>query len=239
VVHCFARVSANGTIVGTFLYFLLHIGRTGGTYSQGIFASIPGTRDLVRGLTHEFNLETALNGFPGEGAMFGIREPLAIFVSGFYSRIRKGRPRYNVPWSKNETKAFSFFQTPNQLAEALSSDDPLLRERAEFSMRSITHVARCLHFFLKSASYVREQRNRISWIFRQATLDEDIQRFLDRIGVRHPHAPIQDEVFRHSNPSAADKSLSPTAIRNLTVWYKADLEIYEECQLLAANLDKG
>jgi hypothetical protein len=218
---------------------MLHIGRTGGTYAQHVLAATPAARELVRVLDHQFSLETALNSFPGESAVFAIREPFAIFVSGFYSRMRQGRPRYNVPWSENEAIAFSSFQTPNQLAEALGSDNALIRERAEFSMRSITHVARCLRFFLHSASTVRQQRDRISWIFRQATLDDDIRHFLNKNGIPDSHTPIHDEVVRHSNPATADKSLSPAAIRNLTLWYKTDLEIYEECQSLALEINKG
>ena len=219
------------------MYFMLHIGKTGGSYTQDIFSSIPAARNLVRFLDHRFTLETALDRFPDEKAVFAIRDPLAIFVSGFYSRMRQGRPRHNSPWSPDETAAFSVFQTPNQLAEALSSDQPELRECGEFSMRSIYHVARCLHFYLGSASFVRQRRSRISFILRQATLDEDIQRFLARNGILSPPTVILDDVIRHSNPADLDRTLSPTAVGNLTAWYKTDLELYGECQALASEIN--
>jgi hypothetical protein len=219
------------------MYFMLHIGKTGGSYTQHIFSSIPATQNLVRFLDHRFALETALDRFPGEKAVFAIRDPLAIFVSGFYSRMRQGRPRTNQPWSQDETVAFAAFQTPNQLAEALGSDQPELRARAEFSMRSIYHVARCLHFYLGSASFVRQCRSRISFILRQATLDQDIARFLAKNGIPGAPAPIHDEVIRHSNPAHLDRTLSPTAIGNLTAWYKTDLELYDECQALASEIN--
>ena len=107
--------------------------------------------------------------------------------------MRKGRPRYNVPWSENEAIAFSSFETPNRLAEALSDDDPVTRERAEFSMRSITHVARGLYYFLHSASFVRQHSDRISWIFRQQTLDDDIRHFLAKNCIPLSYEPIQVE----------------------------------------------
>ncbi len=221
------------------MYFMLHIGKTGGSYTQHIFSLIPAARNLVRFLDHRFTLETALGSFPGEEAVFAIRDPLAIFVSGFYSRMRQGRPRNNQPWSPEETAAFAAFQTPNQLAEALGSDQPKLRECAEFSMRSIYHVARCLHFYLGSVSLVRRHRSRICFILRQATLDEDIQRFLARNGILSAHLPIHDDLVRHANPPHLDRTLSPTAIGNLTAWYKTDLELYGECQALASEINEA
>jgi len=217
--------------------FMLHIGKTGGTYTQHVFSSIPAARNLVRFLDHRFTLETALAGFPDEKAVFAIRDPLAIFISGFYSRMRQGQPRHNSPWSPDESVAFAAFQTPNQLAEALGSDQAELRTRAEFSMQAIYHVARCLHFYLGSVTLVRQHRSRISFILRQANLDEDIRRFLEKCGIPCAHTPIHDDAIRHSNPPLLDRTLSPTAVANLTAWYESDLELYGECQALASEIN--
>lgn len=219
------------------MYFMLHIGKTGGTYTQHLFSSIPAARNLVRFLDHQFTLEAALDRFPQQKAVFAIRDPLDLFTSGFYSRMRKGQPRHCVPWSAEETIAFAAFQTPNQLAEALRSPQSELRDLAEFSMRSIYHVARCLHFYLRSAAFVRQSRSRISFILRQEALDEDIQRFLAKNGIAAAHTPISDDLVRHSTPAHMDRTLSPTAVRNLTVWHKVDLEIYGECRALASEIN--
>jgi len=216
---------------------MLHIGKTGGTYTRHIISEIPAARHSIRFLDHQFTLETALKSFPNEGAIFAIRDPLAIFVSGFYSRMRKGQPLYNVPWSSDEAIAFSTFQTPNQLAEALGSSQPELKANAEFSMRSVYHVARCLHFYLLSVSFVRQNRSQISFILRQANLDDDINRLLIKNGILSPHPPVHDDLIRHSSPANLDRSLSPAAIRNLTVWYKIDFDLYAECQALALEIN--
>ena len=218
------------------MYFMLHIGKTGGTYTRHVISAIPAAQHLVHFLDHQFTLETALKSFPNEKAIFAIRDPLAIFVSGFYSRMRKGQPLYNVPWSPDEAIAFSSFQTPNQLAEALGSSQPGLKARAEFSMRSIYHVARCLHFYLLSVSFVRQNRSRISFILRQANLDDDISRFLIKNGMS-PHKPVHDDLTRHSSPADLDRTLSPVAVSNLTAWYKIDFELYAECQALASEIN--
>jgi hypothetical protein len=219
------------------MYFMLHIGKTGGTYTRHVISAIPAARHSIRFLDHQFTLETALKSFPDEKAIFAIRDPLAIFVSGFYSRMRKGQPLYNVPWSADEAIAFSSFQTPNQLAEALGSSQPELKARAEFSMRSIYHVARCLHFYLLSVSFVRQHRSQISFILRQANLDDDISRLLIKNGISSPHAPVHHDLIRHSSPADLDRTLSPAAVSNLTVWYKIDFELYAECQALASEIN--
>ncbi len=218
-------------------YFMLHIGKTGGSYTRHVFSAIPKARSLVRVLTHSHSLEAALKEFPAQKAIFTIRDPFQIFVSGFYSRRRKGQPRYNKPWSADETVAFSAFGTPNELAEALSSADQQRRDRAEFSMRCILHVARCLHFYLGSVPLLREHQSRIAFILRQEHLDADIHAFLAANGVETPAAQITDEVIRHANPTTLDKTLSQTAIRNLSAWYRTDLELYRECQAIASVLN--
>ena len=158
-------------------------------------------------------------------------------MSGFYSRRRKGQPRHNVPWSANETVAFSAFGTPNELAEALSSADQQRRDLAEFSMRSILHVARCLRFYLGSVPLLRQHQSRIAFILRQEHLDADIHAFLVANGIATLPAQIADEVMRHANPTTLDWTLSQTAIRNLSIWYRTDLELYRECQAIVSGLN--
>ena len=48
-------------------------------------------------------------------AVFALRDPLTRFISGFYSGLRKGAPRYDIGWSKGEKRAFSWFSTPQEL----------------------------------------------------------------------------------------------------------------------------
>jgi hypothetical protein len=52
------------------------------------------------------------------------------------------------------------------------------------------------------------------------------------IGVETPPAQITDEGVRHANPASLDKTLSQAAIRNLSIWYRTDLELYRECQAI-------
>ena len=218
------------------MYCLLHIGKTGGTYTRHVISSVPAATALVRFLDHSFTLEAALKTFPDETALFAVRHPFEIFVSGFNSRLRKGQPRYNFPWSPDEAVAFAAFQTPNRLAEGLSAVDSKFRRLAEFSMHSIPHASRCLHFFLNSVPALRQYRSRIFFILRQACLDDDIERYFSKIGIQYCHNPIHDDAIRHRNPVDMYRALSPTAMRNLKAWYKTDLEIYSECIALRSEI---
>ena len=211
-------------------FFMLHVGKTGGTYTRHIISTIPAAEGMVRFLDHGFGLEAALHDFPNENAIFAIRNPLAIYVSGFNSRMRQGKPRYNSPWSTDETIAFFAFKTPNELAEALGSDNPERRKLAEFSMQRIQHVSRALKWYLHSTAFVMQSRSRISFILQQESLDEDINWLLAKNGIRTPLVSIHDDVIWHCSPAEMDTSLSATAVRNLTEWYRTDLDLYRECK---------
>jgi hypothetical protein len=114
----------------------LHIGKTGGT----------AIKDALSPIAEEYHLflhphEVRLRDIPpGEQFFFFVRDPLTRFTTGFYSRMRRGMPRYNREWSAAEKDAFSNFQTANDLAEALSSPDRKRVKQAKAALRGIQHV---------------------------------------------------------------------------------------------------
>jgi len=92
----------------------LHIGKTGGSairsaiqrksFLSGDMLFSSSAMVLTHG--HNFRLKDVPK---GEYAFFVVREPISRFVSGFYSRLRKGYPKNNNPWSKEEEWAFTLF----------------------------------------------------------------------------------------------------------------------------------
>src|ERR671934_1090304 len=117
---------------------VLHIGKTGGTALKHALAENEAASQyqlLFRG--HDVTLPNVPEGEP---YMFLIRDPLTRFVSAFNGRLREDRPRYHYPWRDEERVAFAIFKTPEELATALSSDDPVRRSQAEDAMRGIGHV---------------------------------------------------------------------------------------------------
>ena len=85
-------------------------------------ASISGDGARLPYVVHLHRHAVGLRDVPaGERFFFFVRDPVGRFVSGFYSRQRKGRPRYSGQWSEREREAYRRFGTPDQLASALSS----------------------------------------------------------------------------------------------------------------------
>ena len=116
---------------------LLHIGKTGGTSIIVMFKKFKSKKYNLIIHGHQFNLEQIP---AGEQFVFFLRRPLDRFVSGFFSRKREGRPRYDVPYNEEEKFAFDVFETPNSLAEALSSEDESTKSNAIRAMNGIRHV---------------------------------------------------------------------------------------------------
>src|SRR5205823_2768329 len=96
---------------------LLHVGKTGGTaVKHALRTALHAGGYCIRLCRHGVRLRDVP---PGEKVVFFVRDPASRFVSGFYSRLRQGRPRYTSPWSRAEKAAFGRFGTPNDLAAAL------------------------------------------------------------------------------------------------------------------------
>ncbi|HDQ41914.1 MAG TPA: hypothetical protein ENN39_12930 [Desulfonatronum sp.] len=149
----------------------LHIRKTGGT------AIKEALQPLTEGEEYSLRLQphkTRLCDIPiGEKVFFFLRDPVSRFVSGFNSRLRQGKPRYNSPWNEAEQHAFSLFPTANSLAESLSSErDGEERERASWAMKNIRHVNSTYDFWLKSIEYVKRNDD-IIFIGFQESFDED------------------------------------------------------------------
>jgi len=124
--------------IGKQIAHILHIGKTGGSVvKEALKPYLLAGKFKIELHDHSFRLKDVPE---GEKVVFFLRDPIKRFISGFYSRKRKGQPRYNFPWSPGEEGAFRHFKTPNALASALSSKNKRLKERAVMAMKNITHV---------------------------------------------------------------------------------------------------
>ena len=105
---------------------VLHVGKTGGTALISALRSA-GTNEELEFHGHVATLKWLWSKNPRRRVIFGVREPVSRFVSAFNSRLRQGRPRHFTPWNKGEEIAFSLFDSPNELAEAIYAEDRLRR----------------------------------------------------------------------------------------------------------------
>ena len=206
---------------------LLHIGKTGGSALKAALADRRSRTSVL--LLHDH--PTQLRSVPeGDAVAFFTRDPLTRFVSGFYSRQRKGRPRYGVEWSEDEAQAFRRFATPNQLGVALSSEDASTREAAARAMRSIEHVRDSYWTWFESEAYFRRRAGDLLFVGAQETLVEDYARFCAKLGLDPVPELPRDDLAAHRNPQDLDRRLEPAAVANLQAWYREDYRFLALCR---------
>jgi hypothetical protein len=207
---------------------ILHIGKTAGT---ALFAAIrkanSDNKIILHG--HAFSINTVWKKFPQRNVIFGVREPLARYVSSFNSRLREGLPRHHTPWTKSEKVAFSLFPTPNALAEALSSPNAMEKAAAELSMLGIKHVSKPLASYLGSVDYLRKHKEKIKFVYLTETFNQDFEIMKTMLALGEVSLPT-DDVGAHRMPDEMDTSLSDKARENLASWYEKDMEIYDYCK---------
>lgn len=164
----------------------------------------------------------------GEKVIFGIREPVSRFVSGFNSRLRMGRPKYDIPWTNEEEWLFRRFGTPNDLAEALFSQGNGASADGARAMAAIGH-ARPYSHWLVSPEYLRERSSDLVMILHQPTLSPDFEALRALVGLPVGLVLPRDPVHSHATPEGLSSKLSETGRANIARWYEADFPIYETC----------
>lgn len=213
-------------------YGILHNRKTGGTALKHIIQlhqkKHPTAQHIIC-FGHEMNFPKFIKTYPNAQAIFFIREPISRFISGFYSRLRQGRPHYNHPWKKAEKKAFARFDTPNKLAEALSSNNFIIRYRARQAMKSISHVKHTYIDFLGSVPFLQKNAHKIAFIGHQPELNTDFIYLRTLLNLDDSLYLSEDDMMTHRNPESLDKHLSTVAIDNLQKWYQDDFAIYAWC----------
>lgn len=214
---------------------LLHVRKTGGTAVKHALAPCAGT-DRCRIELHPHG--TRLRDVPpGESVVFFVRDPIDRFVSGFFSKQRQGRPRYDNPWTPDEQAAFERFASPNALAVALSSADEAVNAAAVRAMKTIRHVKSSYWDWFEDPAYFRSRVPDIFFIGFVETLDADFARLRDKLGLPAGVTLPEGDVEAHRNPRDLDRSLVAEARRNLEAWYARDYAFLELCRSLAEPIN--
>lgn len=212
------------------IYFL-HIGKCAGSQVASIAEKLDEQSSAVR--IRKLQHHVYLKDIPEDVRyFFAIRDPISRFVSGFYSRKRRGRPRYDFEWSRGEALAFSEFEHAGDLAEALFSDG--LRGRSAFmAIKSIRHTSQDqVDWFCRNGDFLGNRPP--IWILRTEHFSIDLGDLSQRIGIDLTGLIAETEngsVVRHSNNYSDVPDLSEKAQSNLLKWYAQDCEFYRQCEL--------
>ena len=161
--------------------------------------------------------------------MFLVRDPVERFISGFNSRLRQGKPRYDTPWDDAERVAFAAFTSPDQLVHALALDDADERASAERAMRSIRHVKTSYWDWFENEAYLRSRLDDLLLIGRTERLADDFERLREALTLPDDVQLPDDAVGSHRSPRTGEPSLEPDAVETLRRWYARDYDFIELC----------
>jgi hypothetical protein len=212
------------------LHFM-HIRKTGGTAIKAALRSADVRTTPYGELVihpHDFRLRDVP---PGDRVIFCVRDPISRFLSGFYSRLNKGQPRFFSEWRPWERAAFERFPTPQELATALASDDEEERQAAMTAMRDIRHIG-SIRRYLGSVKNVRRQSDQILYVARQETLALDWPQIRSLLGLPRRVQLPSDPVLAHRRDPSLDASLDDAAMSALREWYAKDYRIVRYCERL-------
>lgn len=204
----------------------LHIGKCAGTYLKALADKINAGGHGVQIITHPHRV-MLLNLPPRATYFFSIRRPETRFVSSFYSRKRKGQPRYNSEWTPLERVSFAVFEHANDLAEALF-ETSVTGQHAFAAMKSIEHLALDQSDYVRGCGFFLTEWPPIA-IIRQEHFDRDVGVLYRRLGIARPPQVMADAVTAHRNDYQGARPLSEKAIANLRRWYAQDEEFYRIC----------
>jgi hypothetical protein len=209
----------------------IHIGKCGGT----------SIKHLLKGKIKSFKeYHMTKNYTTNEKYIIWIRNPLSRFVSAFnyqYECISfnineyKGKKltlnncispgyfkfkiRNGYTFDKNFDRLATFFKTPNNLAEALSSNNPTIKRKAIKLMSSnFEHLKKGIGWYLNNGNFVKNNNSRILFVGKLETMKDDIIKLEKLLNIS-----LDNKTHIRKN-TAGDTYLSELAIQNLLEWYK-------------------
>jgi len=209
---------------------LIHIGKTGGSTMEKILK------------IKQYHLRK--NYDINDKFIIWVRNPIARFVSAFNMsyvnvnfkkyikntnnlgprsvllRIRIRRyltKQTDYIFGKRYDELINYFKTPNNLAEGLSSNDKIIREKAEELMNNpLEHINKGIGWYLNNGRFVKNRNDKIVFVGKQETMNEDIK----KLGVLLNRELKNDETRINYYSTKESKYLSPLAIENIKKYYK-------------------
>lgn len=220
-------------IIKTMTTSFIHIGKTGGSTINHLL------RNKIKNYK-EYHMEKKYR--KNEKYIIWIRNPINRFVSAF------NQSYYGIHVNINEIKEFNLdnclipltlkksigkqyifserydtllkmFNSPNHLAESLSSSDVELRNNAiSLMMCEDEHMYKGIGWYFDNGDFIKNNNDNILFIGRQEHMKEDIVKLSKVLNV-HLEENVK-KIRENIYVDASMKYLSPLAVQNLLDWYK-------------------
>lgn len=217
-------------------YGFLHIPKTGGS-SIEVFG-----RELVK-LGHPFpcpfphfwRAPEILDAFPRMKLIFVVRDPLERAISGFNSRLRQGRPTYDIIWTNVEATAFAHFPSAKHFLQALLNEDEYSRSAAIYATRAISHLNWNYIFYFRDIDFIRNNSGRFQLIGDINKMDNFISTIT---GLAGAPPKIAEKLYskRHEagiRPAKVLEGYSEEEIAKIRSFFAKEYEIYDALRALA------
>lgn len=202
---------------------MLHIGKTGGSAVKTALSAAESRS--YRLVLHDHS--TVLADVPtGERVVAFVRHPVDRFVSGFYSRKRQGRPRFDYPWSPQEREAFTSFPEVTDLTLALASTGESL-DAARIAMTSIQHVRDPLTRWFGEPEALERRLLDLVFVGFQETLSSDFARLSRVLDLKAMPTLPTDPVLAHRRTERPPE-LSVADRATIEQWYADDCRLYAD-----------
>jgi len=207
----------------------LHVGKSGGTAVKHAL------KDFLRTPRYTLTLHghhTSLAHIPpGQSVIFFLRDPISRFVSGFYSRRRRGAPRRHNDWSRREREVFERFATPNDIAGSLADESSPLHGRAVDAMAVIQHFAPYRRWYV-DVEYFLSRLKDILFIGFQESMEADFETLKGLLDLPGCVSLPTGDTAAHRNPPGLDTAIGDAGLAALRDWYAEDLEFIRLCREL-------
>lgn len=211
----------------------LHIGKTGGSAIKSVLNDFLETPKYSLKL-HEH--KTSLNDIPkGDSVFFFLRDPVSRFISGFYSRQRKGQPRYYSEWSPEEKEVFEHFSTPNEIAVSLANKQLSDHKLAIMAMKNVQHFKLYKEWYV-DFDYYKSRLDDVLFIGFQESLDDDFIKLKSILEIPHDINLPTDDILAHRNPKDIDKFIDEIGILALREWFLEDYKFISLCKEIMVSV---
>ena len=218
-------------------FAFLHVGKTAGTSIRKLITGLRKSGyQAPLYLSHGWD-EDSLSLLKDTRLHIVLRDPIERAVSGFNSRLRRGRPAYEIPWTQSEAAVFSYFRNAQSFLNGILSEDPVDAGMAEFAMTQVRHIRRGYNFYLGASEDTVLMPEQFGIIGRFEALGDFAER-ISRVAGAPPGYGLQQLKSSHaanqsiSNPVAGYNSGDQARLRS---YFETEYVLYNRI----VNLDKA